>query len=326
MLTNDEKYIFTSELSFALKNGLQLEEGLKMLVGYDAHISKCAQNILDDMEKGISFVDCLSNSNEFDDYMIQMTNVGLSIGNLDVIFEQLSIYYDRQKKLTFQIKDAITYPFVLVLMMFIIVAVIVFKVFPIFENILTQMSMSLSLMVTAKIISYIGLAILLVVLLTGIYIYILYKTKKKVVFMKKLNYQMQITKFTYILSLFVSSGYSLIEALDIILKSIESVELKSKIEAVKTRMINGESLASSLVKEKVYSEGYSALLMAASESGHEDEILSTLAVRYQEDLERMISSFLNRLEPAMIAGLSLLVGFVLISVMLPLMNVLKTLG
>ena len=48
--------------------------------------------------------------------------------------------------------------------------------------------------------------------------------------------------------------------------------------------------------------------------------------RYKEDLERMLSSFLNRLEPSMIAGLSLLVGFVLISIMLPLMNVLQTLG
>lgn len=81
-----------------------------------------------------------------------------------------------------------------------------------------------------------------------------------------------------------------------------------------------------LVNEGVYDQGYGALLMAADESGHQDEVLKTLSKHYKDDLERMLSSFLNRLEPTMIAGLSLLVGFVLISIMLPLMNVLQTLG
>lgn len=326
MLTNEEKYIFTSELAFTLKNGLSVDEGLKMLVGQDNHISKHSKLILNDMEKGISFYDALKNSNEFDEYMIQMVKVGLSIGNLDVIFNQLSQYYDRQKKLSYQIKDAITYPFVLVLMMFIIVSVIVFKVFPIFENILKQMSMSLSLMVSAKIISYIGLILLLIVLVFGIFMYFYYRSTKKLWLMNKLNIQIQMTKLTYLLSLFVSSGYSLMEALDIISETIEDKMLKNKIQAVKKDMIEGDSLATGLVKENVYPNSYGSLIVAASQSGHEDEILTTLSIRYQEDLERMISSFLNRLEPVMIAGLSLLVGFVLISVMLPLMNVLKTLG
>lgn len=326
MLTNEEKYIFTSELAFTLKNGLSVDEGLKMLVGQDNHISKYSKLILNDMEKGISFYDALKNSNEFDEYMIQMVQVGLSIGNLDVIFNQLSQYYDRQKKLSYQIKDAITYPFVLVLMMFIIVSVIVFKVFPIFENILKQMSMSLSLMVSAKIISYIGLILLLIVLVFGIFMYFYYRSTKKLWLMNKLNIQIQMTKLTYLLSLFVSSGYSLMEALDIISETIEDKMLKNKIQAVKKDMIEGDSLATGLVKENVYPNSYGSLIVAASQSGHEDEILATLSIRYQEDLERMISSFLNRLEPVMIAGLSLLVGFVLISVMLPLMNVLKTLG
>lgn len=326
MLTNEEKYIFTSELAFTLKNGLSVDEGLKMLVGQDNHISKYSKLILNDMGKGISFYDALKNSNEFDEYMIQMVQVGLSIGNLDVIFNQLSQYYDRQKKLSYQIKDAITYPFVLVLMMFIIVSVIVFKVFPIFENILKQMSMSLSLMVSAKIISYIGLILLLIVLVFGIFMYFYYRSTKKLWLMNKLNIQIQMTKLTYLLSLFVSSGYSLMEALDIISETIEDKMLKNKIQAVKKDMIEGDSLATGLVKENVYPNSYGSLIVAASQSGHEDEILATLSIRYQEDLERMISSFLNRLEPVMIAGLSLLVGFVLISVMLPLMNVLKTLG
>lgn len=335
MLSNKEKFIFTSELALAISNGLQIEEGLKMLAGFDAGVSRCAKKLMDIMQDGTSFVDALKQSNDFDEYMIQMVVVGQSIGNLDVVLKELSVYYERQKKLNYQIQDAITYPFVLILMMFVIVAALIFKVFPIFENILRQMSMSLSLMNTARILSYIGFFILLVILVCGVILYILYILYKKssnkawatkLPFFSKLNYQTEMTKFTYILSLFVSSGYSLIDAVDVILQSIDHPLLKDKVVHVKERMLEGESLSKALVNEGVYDQGYGALLMAADESGHQDEVLKTLSKHYKEDLERMLSSFLNRLEPTMIAGLSLLVGFVLISIMLPLMNVLQTLG
>ena len=117
----------------------------------------------------------LKESKEFDEYMIQMVVVGQSIGNLDVVFKELSTYYARQKELNYQIQDAITYPFVLILMMFVIVATLIFKVFPIFENILSQMSMSLSLMYSARILSYIGFFILLFILVFGLILYFIYK-------------------------------------------------------------------------------------------------------------------------------------------------------
>ncbi len=332
MLTNEEKYIFTSELALAISNGLQIDEGLKMLAGFDAGVSQCAKTIVDFMQDGTPFSDALTKSKEFDDYMIQMVIVGQNIGNLDVVLKELSVYYERQKKLNYQIQDAITYPFVLIVMMFVIVAALIFKVFPIFENILRQMSMSLALMNTARIISYIGFFILLMILICGCILFVLYKrsTNKawttKLPLFSKLHYQTEMTKFTYILSLFVSSGYSLVDAVEIILQSIDHPVLKDKIEKVKKRMFEGESLARALVNENVYDQGYGALLLAADESGHQDEVLKTLSIHYKDDLERMLSGFLNRLEPTMIAGLSLLVGFVLISIMLPLMNVLQTLG
>ena len=126
MLSNKEKFIFTSELALAISNGLQIEEGLKMLAGFDAGVSHCAKKLMDITKDGNSFVDALKQSNDFDEYMIQMVVVGQSIGNLDVVLKELSVYYERQKKLNYQIQDAITYPFVLILMMFVIVAALIF--------------------------------------------------------------------------------------------------------------------------------------------------------------------------------------------------------
>ena len=59
MLSNNEKYIFTSELALAVSNGLQVEDGLKMLAGFDANVSICAKKLEDMMKKGSSFTDAL---------------------------------------------------------------------------------------------------------------------------------------------------------------------------------------------------------------------------------------------------------------------------
>ena len=59
MLSNNEKYIFTSELALAISNGLQVEDGLKMLVGFDADVSICAKKLEDIMKQGYSFTDAL---------------------------------------------------------------------------------------------------------------------------------------------------------------------------------------------------------------------------------------------------------------------------
>ena len=210
MLSNNEKYIFTSELALAISNGLQVEDGLKMLVGFDADVSICAKKLEDIMKQGYSFTDALKESKEFDEYMIQMVVVGQSIGNLDVVCKELSTYYARQKELNYQIQDAITYPFVLILMMFVIVATLIFKVFPIFENILSQMSMSLSLMYSARILSYIGFFILLFILVFGLILYFIYKDT-----FNKLGYKTKINTHTtscinLFLDIYLYSEYRLI--------------------------------------------------------------------------------------------------------------------
>ena len=92
MLSNKEKFIFTSEMALAISNGLQIEEGLKMLAGFDAGVSSCAKKLMDIMQNGTSFVEALKQSNDFDEYMIQMVVVGQSIGNLDVVLKELSVY------------------------------------------------------------------------------------------------------------------------------------------------------------------------------------------------------------------------------------------
>lgn len=95
--------------------------------------------------------------------------------------------------------------------------------------------------------------------------------------------------------------------MDVILQSIDHPLLKDKVVHVKERMLEGESLSKALVNEGVYDQGYGALLMAADESGHQDEVLKTLSKHYKEDLERMLSSFFKSLRTNYDSG-SIIIG------------------
>lgn len=85
------------------------------------------------------------------------------------------------------------------------------------------------------------------ILICGCILFVLYKksTNKawttKLPLFSKLHYQTEMTKFTYILSLFVSSGYSLVDAVEIILQSIDHPVLKDKIEKVKSVCLKGKA-------------------------------------------------------------------------------------
>ena len=127
------KKLLNEQIKIILKELEQVDD----LIIDDESISNNSIIVILNEEETYSFKEY--DENDFDEYMIQMVVIGQSIGNLDVVLKELSVYYERQKKLNYQIQDAITYPFVLILMMFVIVAALIFKVFPIFENILRQM-------------------------------------------------------------------------------------------------------------------------------------------------------------------------------------------
>ena len=96
MLSNNEKYIFTSELALAISNGLQVEDGLKMLVGFDADVSICAKKLEDIMKQGYSFTDAFArlspSSIRFFTCKILSFNTGCSIDRSIISTASINAY------------------------------------------------------------------------------------------------------------------------------------------------------------------------------------------------------------------------------------------
>lgn len=342
-LSTQEKSIFCNEIAIILSSGMSIYEGLEIIAPElpNSHLQKVAKDLLTSYQESGRFYDVIKESNVFDSYMEEMVQIGEESGNLDDVMQQLSLYYERNDDMQTQIKDAVTYPFILMIMMLIVIGVLVLKILPIFQNVLNNLGTSLSpfaqsLMNFGEVFAFIAFIILCVFAFV-IIVFLLYskfskdKTLQesllaKTFITKKLYMNISMANITYALSLFLSSGYPIEKAVKYLPGFIKHPILKKKIDIVISAMDEGTSFADAIKSCSLYEGVYSNMLQIGFKSGKQDEVLKKLVALYEKDVDSSISSFLNVIEPTIVAVLSLVVGIVLLSVMLPLMSIMSSLG
>lgn len=133
-LSINEKYIFTKEMETILSSGLSIDEGLSMIEenALEADVKEVAKQCKTLFYQEGNFSKAIEKVGAFDQYMIKLVKIGEINGHLDTVMQELSFYYEREEQMNLRMKEATTYPFVLLATMTIIVGILVFKVLPIF--------------------------------------------------------------------------------------------------------------------------------------------------------------------------------------------------
>lgn len=119
----------------------------------------------------------------------------------------------------------------------------------------------------------------------------------------------------------LKSGVPLVYALELSKEIVNHVEFKQAIETAISGMIKGGKLSSELESEKCIPKLMVRMISTAEKSASLDQIFGHLADMYQEELEKKVEQFLQLLQPVLILFLGLIVGFVVLSIMLPLTDV-----
>lgn len=329
-LTNEEKYLFCTELEMILSSGLDIGQGLLMIKDDmpSQSLKDTIQTIYDQFMLSGDFSKAFTSSDDFDFYMKQMVRIGQTSGHLDQVMHELSLYYERQQMLNRQIKEALTYPLMLMVMMFVIVGIMIFKVLPIFQSILQSMgNVSSGWMNFGQALASVTFVVLAIVIVMGAFFFVYLRRQHKESLLskffitKKLYHDIALAQMTYALSLFISSGYPLDQSFSLIKDFVSHPDLKQKIDHVIDAINNNENFAMALLNEKIYTGIFANMLAIGIQVGKQDEVLKKLGYLYEEEVERSTAHFLNIIEPTIIAILSLIVGIILLSIMLPLMSI-----
>lgn len=340
-LTMSEKYMFCNQMAMILESGFSLNQGVTMVYEEmdDKNIKGVLQEVAKYLDEQVSFSEAIDLTKAFDDYMVNLVKVGETSGNLDDVMQSLSEYYARIDDITNKLKQALTYPIILIIMMVVVVGIIVFKVLPIFKDVLNGLGSDLSsyansFMEFGQIFSLVCFAVLLVLVIVIIagYLYqrvthvnVLSNVVQKSFLTRKLSRALNKAQITYALSLFISSGYDLQEAMKFVPKLVDDKQLRANLEKCNEDLINGDSFVEVIKKYQIYQGMQLNMIQVGFKTGQVDIIMKQLSNSFQEEVSRAIDQFLNIIEPTIVTLLSLVVGIVLMSVMLPLISIMSSL-
>lgn len=339
----NETALFCEQLAMILKSGMPLSDGIKAIASEvdSADYKNILETISADLDLSKPFSEALINAGIYDNYMINLVLVGEKSGYLDQVMEQLTIYYHRLDETKAKLKDAIIYPSVLIIMMVAVIAVLVIKVLSIFETVLNNLGSTLSssastLMIIGKLLAQYGLIILIVVIVVISILFLkatLNKTNKSLsallnsfIMTRKLGNDIEVSQFAYALSLLMNSGYDTSETLKIVPNIINSSILKNKISLISKQLSKGISFDQALVESKIFKSIYNRLLTIGFKTGNGEKVMSEIAGKYEDEIDNSITRFLNIIEPLIIIVLAIIIGIILLSVMLPLMSIMSSIG
>ncbi len=330
-------------MSMMLSAGITVSESLR-LVEQDAQTDEGAElvnTIYTTLEKGHTLHESMEESGVFPKYMLDMVHLGEETGKLDTVFSSLADYYDRNESINSGIRQAVTYPFIMIAMMLCVIIVLVAKVLPVFQSVYEQLGTTMT-GISATILnaggalgaySIIFICVFCIFVLAYVYVNESAKARE---FVSDLGARFFLTRnlfdkiaaghFASGMALAISSGFPTEEAMNMVEQLIANKEYKKKITLCKAMIAEGTSFADAAVKSNVFSGTYGRIIATGYKSGMLDSVMNKVAAKYEEEIDHEIGRFLSIIEPTLVAVLSLVVGLILLSVMLPLMGIISQIG
>ena len=328
--------VFTRQFSVMIGAGLPLVQCLDIL-GTQAEDKNFGAIILAtraDVENGMSLADAMKkHPKAFDALFTNMIAAGEAGGILDAILKRLATYIEKAVKLKGQVKSAMVYPIAVVVIATVVVSLILWKVIPTFASLFAGLGAQLPLptriviALSNGLVRY-GLFIIAGLVGLGFAFRSYYATSNgrrvvdrivlKLPVLGILMRKIAVARFCRTLSTLLSSGVSILEALDITAKTAGNAIVEEAIYTTRKSIEGGETIAAPLAQTAVFPPMVVQMIGVGEATGALDTMLGKIADFYEEEVDVAVAGLLTLLEPIMIALLGGVVGGIVIAMYLPI--------
>ena len=338
MFTNLELSELCLQLNMYIESGIPIDEGFRSMSDVDGKDKELYKTIADKIEEGNPLHEVLEETKAFPDYMVKMCKLGQETGNLGVITKDLAYYYESQHLVMTNIKNAVHYPFIMMSMLLVIVTYLFKKVLPTFDSIYSSFGMAVSNTMRYRVEFAGNICLgLLFVIATCVVCYIVFSLTNKgvdaseVIFKKlfknsKVMLAFNNQRLAMALGMCLRGGFDFERSLGLASMIIDNDEVKGRLNECVKCLTNGDSIYDSIIKSNLFVGHSAQLIKAGVQSGHLDEVMSNLARTYGQEASNKLDVFMGRIEPSIVILLTVSVGAVLFSVMLPLARLLESIG
>lgn len=334
-LSDLEISAFCEQLAMILNAGLPTYYGISILCDEapDEATRSLLNQIYEPMEIGGTLNAALSDTGVFPEYMIHMIQLGEETGRLEEVLLALTSYYNRENDIHTGVKNAVTYPAILTLMMISVIIVMIAKVLPIFSQIYAELGSELT--GTAKILmdisnginKYLVIIIGLVAIL-GIILFIFMKTEIGKIFYQGRPLSMAIasSRFANSMYLALSSGLDTDRGLELAKALVNNPHMQERISNCQKSIAHGENFSEALLKSGIFSKMYSSWIAIGYKTGAMDDVMQHISKAYEEETDERLNHFISSLEPLLVVILCAFIGVILVSFLLPLLGIMSSIG
>lgn len=334
--------VLTRQLSTMISAGIPLLESLEILheQASDPGFQLVLDKVIERVRAGSDFSTALSeHKRQFSKIYVNMIRAGESSGQLDVILQRLADYMESIEELKREIKSAMTYPVISLVLILSITVGLVVGVVPQFQAIFEQMGMS-TLPPPTRILMAISntmthhFGTMLGVLVVGAVAFALYIRTGPgqrhwhwvllhMPVFGPLFRKVAISRFSRTFATLIQSGVPMLGALDIVAATAGNVLLEAAVLRAKEAVTRGETLGEPLAVTRMFPAMVTRMISIGEKTGALEKLLMKIAEFYDQEVRATVKALTSMIEPLLICAMGLIVGFIVLSIFLPIIQITK---
>jgi len=334
-----EVALLTRQLATLLHSGVPLVEALSALIEQvdNPQLQNALTQTRDKVNEGTSFADALrAHPKLFESLYVNMVAAGEASGTLDAVLERLADHLDAQSALKSKVVTAMAYPVFMLLFSVVVTAVMMVVVVPKVSSIFADFGQALPwntrllIFLSDSVVNYWWLILLGVALFAYLFQRWLSTEKGRALWdsrilkapiVGKLALMIATARFTRTLATLLSSGVSLLTALDIARNVLGNVELMRVVEEARASIREGESMSAPLKRSGKFPPIVIHMIAIGERSGELEAMLNHVANAYDNQVSVSLQAMTSLLEPIMIVVMGAINGGITLSILMPLMQI-----
>ena len=329
-----EVMLFTQKLAVTMKAGLTLDAALALLIetADSERLKSMLEKVTTAIHNGVALSDALQqHSTSFDRFYMNTLRAGEAAGTLDVVLARLTKHLERSRATQKSVQAALTYPVILMAVAAITLSILLVYVVPQFQALFEDMGQELPLPTQIVIAladgfkHYGWIAAIMIVALVFVIKKMMRDSEKrvpidklmlKIPLVSEMIVRLEVSRFSRTLATLLSNGVPMLNALNVVVGSLNNSVVRQLINTVKNNVQEGVDIAAALKKQPLFPPMAVQLIQVGEETGELVPMLEQVADIYDDELQDSIQRFLLLLEPLMIIGLGVIVAGIIISILL----------
>lgn len=343
-ITLPELSNFCRQFAIMMNTHIPLLETLDILKNqpFSAYLLKILEVVYDDVKGGMLLSEALEKHKKvFPEFFRSMTYVGEMSGRLDLVFNALADYYERDESMRRKLKAALSYPIILMILTLGIVVLMLAFIIPTFKSALADLDVPISGLTKAVydisdfVVTWWRI-IVMIVMLIGIAIFFYLRTENgkyvrdvivlKTPLLKNIQISTITARFARSFALLLSSGMDLTDAMDAVSVVLSNRYLKKKFEIATDYVRHGMSLTNAFESVGLFPTMLTKMVAIGERTNSLNDVLTRSCNYFDAQLESSFTSFSSKIQPIMIGIMGVVVAVLFMAVYSPMLSIMTTLS